>query len=676
MAITPNDIKLLESEVMADTTDGGGRRTSRIIPDGVAGNVFPKVSRLDAVYGRVNLRKIYGTARTANVDTYAGSHAIVTDPPDNARIHTTLFSTGSEFDSRAAARDRIESYVTSGPESRMTLVGRQLPGQQTFLAYQRPEEPLPEVGDVYCLSAETNNVVLAQQYVRIQSVDHDVRTYEDDKGEFSRRVLTVDIGSPLRYEFKGVESPSRFSDVKRDSRLRTTTVVDAARYYGIQPLTVDAAQNDLTIRVQSIYTPIVPTTNRETPISNASLGGALNIAAASAATVSESLPSFAVGQTRYTLRAITPGSLSISGYGIPTVSDNGAGAVSSAAFVATVDYETGAITRTGGSAGSSSVSAIYIPAVAASQTAHTIDIPVSINNRGSVYAQTLVPLPSPGTVIVDFRAMGKWYRLRDNGAGSLSGDDPAYGAGTVDYASGAAVVTLGALPDIDTSVLFSWGTPVAYQLITGGDVGTSANARQEIKLPDLPVNPGSVSITYVSGGVTYAATSDIAGVISGGGVTGSVNHVTGNIVINYPARLPDPGIPVTVAYQQVLPVDEHAPPIVLSTSIPSASVMSLGGPVEPGTLNGSVSFSAGGVVASAAITDDGTGVITIKPDDVILPNSVGVYKNHYIQVVGIIDYATGEITINAPLVAYEEAPSIRWIGLGGTSGVSWPASQD
>ena len=43
MTILPSNIRLLESERMTDTSDGGGRRTSRVIPDGVAGNIFPKV---------------------------------------------------------------------------------------------------------------------------------------------------------------------------------------------------------------------------------------------------------------------------------------------------------------------------------------------------------------------------------------------------------------------------------------------------------------------------------------------------------------------------------------------------------------------------------------------------------------------------------------------------------
>lgn len=65
MTILSTDIRLLESERMTDNTDGGGRRTSRVIPDGVAGNVFPKVSRVDSVYGRANLDGDHPAAKFA-----------------------------------------------------------------------------------------------------------------------------------------------------------------------------------------------------------------------------------------------------------------------------------------------------------------------------------------------------------------------------------------------------------------------------------------------------------------------------------------------------------------------------------------------------------------------------------------------------------------------------------
>jgi hypothetical protein len=272
--ITAPDIKLLESERMTDTTDGGGRRTSRVVPDGVAGNIFPKVSRLDSVYGRVNLRKVYGAVQTDSLDVYAGAHAIITDAPDNERIHVTLFSTSSDFDTRTEARDRIESYVASGPESRMVLFGRQLAGQQAILCYQREEEALPEIGEVFCLSKESGTTVLAQQYFRVQSIDHEVRTFTDLVGstasEFTRRVLSIGTGIALRYEFSGPETPSRYSNGRATRRSATPPwwmrrATSASRSCPRRPPLSRWKSGG------EVYTPIVPTTNRETPVSSATI---------------------------------------------------------------------------------------------------------------------------------------------------------------------------------------------------------------------------------------------------------------------------------------------------------------------------------------------------------------------------------------------------------------------
>ena len=99
------DIVLLESERMTDAADGGGRMTSTVIADGVAGNIFPKVSRLDTVYGRDNLRQIFGAVRPNNADTFAGAHAAILTPPANSRIGVLLFSTGSH----SATRDQLRN---------------------------------------------------------------------------------------------------------------------------------------------------------------------------------------------------------------------------------------------------------------------------------------------------------------------------------------------------------------------------------------------------------------------------------------------------------------------------------------------------------------------------------------------------------------------------------------
>jgi hypothetical protein len=274
MTISASDIKIFASERMTDNPDGGGRRTATAVTDGAVGAIFPKVSRADAVRGRVNLRKIYPGVDTADLDVYAGAMFALTEAPANARIAISHFSTASDFDTRAEARDRVESYVIAGPESRMTLYGRQLVGQGAILVYQRPEAPIVAVGTVLCLSAESGGTVTAQQFVRVADVSHEERTVTDGSGDFAIRAVTITLSAPLRTEFAGPDAPSRSTAVTKPALVRETTVADASRYRSITRLAQDAEASDLTLRVQSIYTPLVPSTQRESPVSNLPMPGA------------------------------------------------------------------------------------------------------------------------------------------------------------------------------------------------------------------------------------------------------------------------------------------------------------------------------------------------------------------------------------------------------------------
>lgn len=677
MTINPSNIRLLESERMADTTDGGGRRTSRVIPDGVAGNIFPKVSRIDSVYGRVNLRKVFPHINTASLDVYAGAHFVITDAPDNNRISVLAFSTGSDFDTRTAARDRIESYVIAGPESRMVLYGRQLKGSQAILIYQRPEEPLPEIGEVYSISTEVGGVTTAQQFVRVQDVTHELRTFTDDSGDFQRRVVTLKIGARLRYEFQGLATPSRFSQQAASSpgKMRVTTVADAARYYGIQPLAAAASAGDLELTLSSVFSPIVPTTQREAAVNLASIAGASAIIPAAAAavpqiTISDALTAAAGTKTLRMPGPITPGSLQISivYFGNPSgvVADDGAGNIPSFSagvfFVVTggvVDYESGTIQLTNElavSGASAFVFVTYKPAASVSQPAHTLAIPITLGTRGTVYSVPLLPIPAPGTLIVDFRALGKWYRLRDNGKGELVGGDASYGTGTVDPVTGGVTITLGALPDVGSSVLLSWGSPVHFELISTASVG---QATQTFLLPQVPVKPGSVSLEFTAGITEYVVT-DSGGVLSGGGVTGTVDYTTGLCQLAYGTKAPNPDSAITVDYVQLAPADPGAP-TVQSMSVPLAS----------GSIATGRSWVAGSVVMYATITDrfgalqtielrdDGTGVLRAASVAGRVEWSLGTDNN-----IANINYATGVIDVIGSVKAYVQVnastPTTSW----------------
>ena len=646
MTILSTDIKLLESERMADTSDGGGRRTSRIIPDGVAGNVFPKVSRLDTVYGRNNLRKVFGTVSTGNLDTYAGAHAIITEPPGNARIVCTLFSTGSEFDTRAAARDRIESYMASGPESRMTLLGRQLAGQQSIVAYQRLEAPLPEVGDVYCLSTELVGAVTAQQYFRVQTVTAEVRTFTETIGsnvvDFERRVVTIGTGVPLRYDFEGAAYASQLSDVTRPTLIRSTSLVDAARYYSIQPLAQAATAGALSVRLASVYTQLVPTTTRESVLANAQPVSTAGRIACAIVPRTETLSAsgWAIGTTRRALRSIQPGTASIGAPGVAAVADDGQGGLSGAAFVGTVDYDTGVITRTGGSGSASAWTLTYVPAVSATQIAHTRAEYVGLGTRGITHVQTLNPLPAPGAVSVSYRAMDRWYQLTDNGVGQLFGEDASIGTGTIDYATGSLVVTLGALPDLASSLIYAWGSPTHY-VVRAGVTSDAGLVEQRFTLPDVPVDPSSLEIAYTSGGVDYTATDNGSGAIAGDGIVGSIEYTTGDVLLRYTARLPDALSSVQVAYDRRA-ASTPGQTITRTVTLTAAASMALGTGAVAGSVTGAVPFGG----KSILVKDNGSGLLIALGQQALGEvNGVEGAMVSGDQAVGTVNYGTGAIAI-------------------------------
>jgi len=55
MTIYKDDIKLMASQRMTDTPDGGGRMTGNEIISGEHNTIFPDISDIDRAYGVVNI---------------------------------------------------------------------------------------------------------------------------------------------------------------------------------------------------------------------------------------------------------------------------------------------------------------------------------------------------------------------------------------------------------------------------------------------------------------------------------------------------------------------------------------------------------------------------------------------------------------------------------------------
>jgi hypothetical protein len=547
MTILETQLKLFKPERVTDFADGGGRMTGNEIQDGVVNALFDDVSQLDRTYGRVSIRKAYLSVAAANTDKYLGAHLILTNPPTDTDVGVTCFTTESWTDERAQARNYVESYVIQGPESRWVLYGDHIAGQGMVTLFSVANAPsaalgtgedAPEIGDVILLSTEASGYTANQQFLRVTDlVSRNTLKFTDQTGDFWKDVVILEVGSTLDYLFDGAV-PTRYAAHGSPTLVRNTSVADAARYFGVKKLETATLIGDLTLKVDSAYATLIPSAQAETALIDqvAGMGKTQMKQAGTAAslTASQALsgtvaPDYAA--TLYCGRGVLPGSLALTIGGVAYKDDgvgnlilNGAG---TASYGGTVTYSSGAIRVTKTTSWSSvTVAATATPAVATYDNAVTTEIKVEINNRAYNYVTNVYPIPAPGTVTVDYMALEKWYRLTDNGLGQITGDQGT-GSGTINYATGSIAVTLGALPDVGSSILVSAATPADYTHHVGSF--TPPPVRIKTTLINVPVKPGTLAVTW-NDGTARTATANAAGAISGD-ATGSIIYATGEVVL-------------------------------------------------------------------------------------------------------------------------------------------------
>lgn len=654
MTIDANtDIKLLESERMTDTADGGGRMTGSEVDDGEVNNIFQDISRFDGTYGRLSLRKVYMAVRSLGTEIYLGAHAIVTRPPAAQNVNITMFTTGSTTDTRTAAQNRIESYVTSGPLAAYYLFGNQPVGAKAISLLGRVEAALPEVGEVILLSVEDGlGVVTAEQYVRIQDVNFEVRTFTDASGDYQRKIVTLILTSALRQTFAGAEA-SRLSNVSVGTKVRSTTVADAAQYFGVTKLNGPSFENDLEITVDSIFSQLVPSTRREAPISAARPGLTLNYVAIAPA-LSEA---FAGSNPAFLQRGVLPRSVTAVAASTTITGDDGLGNLTQGATdKGDIDYESGRLS------GATITSISYTPATTASQSAVTIGVKVQLANQGTVYVQTMPVLPAPKTLIVDYRALGKWYRLQDTkGDGTLSGATPAEGGGTVDYVTGNVVVTLGALPDIGSFLIYASGQNTDYVQRSGSVTPTTPVV--EFSVAGAPVEPGTMTFSWYSGGVLKSATSNSAGVIAGD-ATGTVVHQDGFVSFVAASNAwPDSNSALAVNYTKGTgaagTITAAASGAVVTGTIPAGGL-----PIAPGNLVLRIPATWGGRTVDLFAKDDGSGNLITAPD------RKGGYGSAPV-VAGSIDYSTGAFSVQFGTFTANQYQQVGFANVGQFPKYTW-----
>ncbi len=671
MAISATDIKLRKSQRLTDNPDGGGRMVQAEVVDGQMNNLFPDIGDEERTTGRTTLRKAFVHVDTPNTDVLKDAIGVILRQPQDSHIHMVMMGLGSYSDTRSQARNRIESYITKGVESRYLLMGNHFNGQMSLQVYCLEDAPTPEINDNFCLSTEREGFTPNEQYVRVSKIlSRTTQTFYDDGGAFQRDVIILEIASALLFDFYGMASPSRFTSVKPPTLIYSTNVVDAATYATVKPLTVAADAGDLSVKVDSPYVPIVPTATAESPIVDllAGMGTVTYVQAGPADSLSQTFTSAftaGVAVTRSFGMPVTRGGVRVQASGVTLTDRNGSLAADGITpWSGTVDYATGEISiiNEAGSFGVN-ITITATPAGPISAQAYTRAIDIDIGTQGYTHLLNLVPAPAPGTVVVDYRALGRWIRLTDNGAGQLVGR-PGEGGGTINYATGSLTITTGALPDLQSQILTGWGTPVQTER---RDTDVSIQApRLGFLLAHEGIKPGTLELTWNVGGSPVVATDDGNGAIElAGSPIGYVVYGTGEVALQL-ATLPDSNSALDAAYSYSDNEADSFTPVPDGAGIGTIALPAA--PVRPGsvalTWQVSVRPAADAELGAPAIAlrmdvrDNGAGqLVAVSAGGAALSATLGTIN----YTTGVISCQFGQMSIpNVPLPIYRKTFGDYW----------------
>jgi hypothetical protein len=647
MTILAGDIKLVASQVMDDVDEGGGAPTATTITDGTSNSIFNDISELDRAIGRVSLRKVFAQVQTANVDGYFGANVIVADPPNDPNVSVSLFSTHDVFDTREAAQLRIESYLSQGPLYSGILYGNHIAGQGAVTILQRIGLEPPANGDTYVLRKNEGLISQTEQYVRVTKVTSRVRTFADANGDYSRLESTMTLSDVLRDDYPGFDALRYDSsiDFSGRSKFYTTLVADAARYYGVVPLTETAAIGDFTVQADSIFTQIVPSTRTEVPIADARMNQQIDAPVTAGAAFTQNLTlAFTTAQSLFIGGSVMPGSVSITRGGI-TLTDMGGRLMNGSSQVGLVDYSNGVLSLTTSVFGTSSGTHVitYTPAGTPTIVSQSVGIPITQEGQRLTYVVSLAPIPAKGTLQVSFRALAKWYVLTEDGSGAIRGGDSSFGAGTLNFTTGTVSLTLGALPDVGSELILTWVPAVVSRPLSALPVdGTTLAPAFGMTLTTggIALKPGTLSLSWNDG--TARTATDAAGLLIGA-ATGTIQYTAGHIEFR-PNLLPPIGTTITLTCTDATTEAAHL-------------TLTDGGATWTGALGGNVkarSFEMGivgqypmrffpgldqTVSAWVRVFDDGAGALKVA-------DSTGNLT------VGSIDYSSGAFSVSKSIAGY------------------------
>ncbi|WP_026056655.1 hypothetical protein [Acinetobacter radioresistens] len=632
MAIETKNLVLYKSERLSDTEDGGGKYSGQIIEDGQSNNLFNDVSELDRTMGDVSLRKLFPAVTTNDTDLLMGATVFISENPKDPNVSALLFSTKSWIDERKSAQNRIENYLAKGGQAAGSPLDTHYAGMKTLQVAMFLSEVESSVGSTLVLVSKEGQALQHEQYVRITKVEIRIAKMVIDGKEVEYKIATYSINDPLDQDYVGLSARQWYSGEKSETILRDTIVADTGKYYASSNLANDAKVGEFTVNAKSIFAQLVPSAQTETPIVDVNAAGEsmVLVPGNTAAITATYLTTIGTAQNLYIGSSVMPSSVSFNLFGQQITDQGGLLKNMQGTQVGTIDYQRGVIQWTqAAGAGSANLSITFKPASAPNQYFQSETRPVTQQNQSANWTGVLVPPPAPGSLSVSYMSQGKFYELKDDGSGRLSGSSASFGSGNINYETGSWSITTGALPDVNTPILLLWGTPLATFIRSGLAVEPAAF---EFDLQQAGIASGSVTVKWLLEGEQKTATTNTLGQFSGD-ATGTFNYATGQGRL-VPNKLPQKNTVFTINYSYGVPLGQTVEN-VMPTDQKLKFTIGSGAAIQPNSVELSVPVAdqIGSVIGTVVLTD-----IPVNAEVGNLVNSQG-------KVQGTITYATGAVEI-------------------------------
>lgn len=490
MTILEGDIKLLASRVMDDVPEGGGGPTGNVIPYGGSNHIFRDITEADRAGGNVSIMQVHAAVMTNNAEPYMGANFILSMPPTDPNVSVTLAKCNL-FARRTEIAAAIANYLIKASEWSGYLLENHVLGQRNIQLFHRPGTATPPIGRTLVLIYNEGLAGERVQYVRVTKATTETRVFTYNSNgtyvDFLGSVTQLDLSDSLRFDFPGSPPDRGFGRTAGKTMIRDTTVADAAEYYGAAPTVLAGTIGDTSVKVDSIYTQLVPNSRTETSALDQRPAAARSIVLAEAPRrveigVAAHTQRIKIGQENrgfnyvFMLKPLPePGSVTISFRALGTwyeLQDDGAGAFTGSGAGQLI-YGTGS-------------GSITLPVLPDAGSAIIIQWGerVGFTNRSTQGAAIRAPEYCwtlehegvvPGSPVFTWYSAGVLRTATTNAAGVISGD----ASGLIDYPSGTVLLRTVYLPD------------------AGGEISTAYDTDQvvtEILAPGAPDAGGFVSL--------------------------------------------------------------------------------------------------------------------------------------------------------------------------------------